>query len=1063
MSNGNKEDLDLRLALGYSDQNNASRVKNESGAGVNAGTTVGMTFAASDPLSELVWSPHKGLSLKCTGSGLADKKPFLLWNVGSNNVTHHSPSQSNIFEDEGKDIGIGKLLVTEAMSLLDMEDVQRIHLGKSSSRNVLAPRPSCGNEMGNSSGRDRLMNTGEGFEIVDTNKIAENVSKKRKKDASPPQHIQITENNKYNNAGPGEERAPKKSLQQVAEDNGSGNQILGLGLTVSSEIRSSRKLGPQVARSLNLVLPQQESNEKAASLGEESGGKREHLEKQESSAENDKQKLVTKEGSEQNEKGVMRENSVPLETSLALRRRKGKEKVYSDGNGNSRMSSNEEDSHESVDSCNSTRMFPQGKRQLQLEQPLLVGGKRIKTEMQGHTASTSNVGNDSSFMTWISNMVNGFPKTNREEAPLPLPLAHSLPGNERNRGEIITYGKNHDVERNNTGFQTMFHLLLCPPSATPEPRALKDDPSTGESKEVILPGNDESNHGEIVAYDKNHNSGSENTGFQSMFRSLFRPPSVMPEKRMLKDDPPTRESKEVMLADKMIIEASPISCHRESSGSDEQIFVSKSDKVITSALAHRDGISTKFPIKSFDACKSTSTEKKSSGNSSSRKTTEGGNSSGSLRKLKTRNGNNNSSSHPSESKAVNKDLSNTSVSHGHGNLWITRFCVKDHPTATNLDEFKEKRDETTQRSPDCTRSNPNAAIDQKDNNKNAKFPSPKLKSSEAMASLFARRLDAIKHIVPSTPQNEAMCSRTTCFFCGRRGHDLRNCSEVTETELESLLRNVSSYDGTEDLHSLCIRCLQLNHWAITCPLESSGKQQQQEHGNSVLNSYCASNLHIRPADDDENYPNFLAKVQGDPSILSNHIGNDTDADNLIANGKLISFERMVESIKIKENMAPDLVENVVNENNLLPSPSSTLGSNDIGGIPKGAFDAIRRIRVSRGTILKWINSKSSLSHLDGFFLRLRIGKHEAELGRTGYYVARIAGTQKENPATDSKKFISVSVGSVKCFVGCQYVSNHDFLEDELLAWWSRTSESGGKVPSEDELRLKLEERTKLGF
>lgn len=53
---------------------------------------------------------------------------------------------------------------------------------------------------GNSSGRERLI-PGEGFEIVGTNKIAENVSKKRKKDASPPQHIQITENEKYNNAG----------------------------------------------------------------------------------------------------------------------------------------------------------------------------------------------------------------------------------------------------------------------------------------------------------------------------------------------------------------------------------------------------------------------------------------------------------------------------------------------------------------------------------------------------------------------------------------------------------------------------------------------------------------------------------------------------------------------------------------------------------------------------------------------------------------------------------------------------------------------------------------------
>lgn len=53
---------------------------------------------------------------------------------------------------------------------------------------------------GNSNGMERL-NTGEGFETVDTNKIAENLNKKRKKDLSTPQHIQITESDKCMNAG----------------------------------------------------------------------------------------------------------------------------------------------------------------------------------------------------------------------------------------------------------------------------------------------------------------------------------------------------------------------------------------------------------------------------------------------------------------------------------------------------------------------------------------------------------------------------------------------------------------------------------------------------------------------------------------------------------------------------------------------------------------------------------------------------------------------------------------------------------------------------------------------
>lgn len=38
-----------------------------------------------------------------------------------------------------------------------------------------------------------------------------------------------------------------------------------------------------------------------------------------------------------------------------------------------------------------------------------------------------------------------------------------------------------------------------------------------------------------------------------------------------------------------------------------------------------------------------------------------------------------------------------------------------------------------------------------------------------------------------------------------------------------------------------------------------------------------------------------------------------------------------------------------------------------------------------------MNSHNSLSDLDGFFVRLRLGKREGGLGGTGYYVACITG------------------------------------------------------------------------
>lgn len=71
-------DVDLTLALG---SGNCARVNSNSGAGVNANSREYFPFAPSDPLSELVWSPHNGLSLKCTNSNMVDKKTFFTWSV----------------------------------------------------------------------------------------------------------------------------------------------------------------------------------------------------------------------------------------------------------------------------------------------------------------------------------------------------------------------------------------------------------------------------------------------------------------------------------------------------------------------------------------------------------------------------------------------------------------------------------------------------------------------------------------------------------------------------------------------------------------------------------------------------------------------------------------------------------------------------------------------------------------------------------------------------------------------------------------------------------------------
>jgi hypothetical protein len=63
--------------------------KNSSGAGANAASRADMILATTDPLSEIVWSPEKGLSLKC-----ADKNSSLFRDVGPSCCMVLSPPQS---------------------------------------------------------------------------------------------------------------------------------------------------------------------------------------------------------------------------------------------------------------------------------------------------------------------------------------------------------------------------------------------------------------------------------------------------------------------------------------------------------------------------------------------------------------------------------------------------------------------------------------------------------------------------------------------------------------------------------------------------------------------------------------------------------------------------------------------------------------------------------------------------------------------------------------------------------------------------------------------------------
>ena len=92
--------IDLGFSLGYSNQCIQRGLKKDSGpgAGANAASSVDMTFVATNALSELVWSPQKGLCLKCADGSLS-KNPSLLWGAGPSNMVSGSSNDKPISKE----------------------------------------------------------------------------------------------------------------------------------------------------------------------------------------------------------------------------------------------------------------------------------------------------------------------------------------------------------------------------------------------------------------------------------------------------------------------------------------------------------------------------------------------------------------------------------------------------------------------------------------------------------------------------------------------------------------------------------------------------------------------------------------------------------------------------------------------------------------------------------------------------------------------------------------------------------------------------------------------------
>jgi len=164
----------------------------------------------------------------------------------------------------------------------------------------------------------------------------------------------------------------------------------------------------------------------------------------------------------------------PSHSRIHMAINKGKEKSLSDGHANVILSREDNDSHSSVESCNSAGFFPTGKKRRNFQQQLIIGSKRVKKQIEETSGSKSYVKQDSSFMNWISNMVKGLSQSIQN-------YSNTLPDQ-----KLISCNTNQDSEPKVTGFKSIFQSIYCSSLKNVETRIQHQE---GKSSEDLEPGN----------------------------------------------------------------------------------------------------------------------------------------------------------------------------------------------------------------------------------------------------------------------------------------------------------------------------------------------------------------------------------------------------------------------------------------------------------------------------------------------------------------------------------------------------------------------------------------------
>ncbi|CAN1128865.1 hypothetical protein LINPERPRIM_LOCUS17108 [Linum perenne] len=947
---------DFGLLLNYSNRFIQRRLNGDeaSGAGTNADPTVGMALRATDPLSELVWSPKKGLSVKCADRSFFGRKAsHLLYSGSGDNIIMGSTSTDNKPLNEADSLNMDINLISEVT-----ERDQFINT-PSNAADVAQPRKTSQEPVKAAS------DIGEGSEEV-RGKVVLSTGNEPcgELKASSLQMKTATFSGKVSEESP------------CSMENEGRDKIMA----DVSVVRPRERLESSDENDPGTALGQSACVEKNKLVVPISTEILEHCSNHQADEIPGDDKLETKQS--------------PTNSRSKRYQRKGKEKALSAGVVNGKCLDAGSDSDESVESCTSAGVLSKGKRRWNFEEQL---NKRVKRHIQDTPGSSSLHKQDSSFVNWISNMVNGFLKTTQQEMPS---LAVTVGNPDRGNENLLQCNANQDPASRNTGFQSIFQSLYCPKKAD-------------QNSVSVDPGHQKEPRADSQMCDVN----ATPIACHPVTGNGFKP--FLPSSDKHSDSVPTSVAA-IRVVEKTSTFQAKDSCSSESYKQKNGTKFNSSEEKARINIGHKiDPFAstwiTRFTPKTVPC-------PPDQGVISNKSTTQLHHCSPErIPPAKSHLQNLLSSS---KARSIMEVDEQSHVEH----YWNVKPCSTSVDASFSFYKVKSHLGETS-----SSKVNPI-------------LPSQRLSNSEAMASVFARRLDALKLIMPSGGLNDKAPSTMICFFCGMRGHNLRDCSEITDCELEDLLRNITSYEGREEPPCFCIRCFQLNHWAVACPSAPASVRLQEERDTPKLNDIGAVNTQLIPRKE-------YSKRLLDTMCVQYPVASGTMKNNMFYETTNISRKLQGASssaaTKLKGTQMHPLIKS---------------SSDDILDVPKGICDVVKRLRLSRTDILRWMNSGLPISQLDGFFLRLRLGKWQAGFGGTGYHVACITGGEGTSSGSQPKSgsCVPVDVGGIKCLVESQYVSNNNFLEDELMAWWSATLK-GKKVPCEEELRVKLKDKQMLGL